>query len=407
MTELVCTNCDRAYSANEWVQRCGHCQEPLELRQELRDRRLDLPDQGSFLQRYKSVLPPVETGTSFSLGEGATPLIEARRLGRDIGFRELLIKDETQNPTGSFKDRGTVLALHHAIDLGLERVGTVSTGNMAVSVATYAAAMELDCYILVKDTMSSEKRARIGAHCKNLIAVEGDYGELYYRSLEVGQLEGIYFANSDDPYRVEGQKTLIYEIWQALGSEMDACLVLPVSSGGNISAVLKGLDELERRGMLSCKPWVVGVQAEGAAPIATAYKQGKEQISRWSETSTVATAIANPFPPSGNRVLRRLRAYGRGSMETVSDEEILDAKHELSQTEGLSVQPAAAAPIAAAKKLLATGQLAADQPVVCVATGAALKGRSVSDLQCAEVATVPLKELRNAVGMSMREGRAL
>lgn len=407
MAKLICTDCARTYGLDEWVQRCNSCGEPLEVQLELPQGELGFPRGGGLLRRYERVLPPLLTERRYSLGEGGTPLVEARHLAHKLGLQEILIKDETQNPTGSFKDRGTVLALHRAVDLGLGRVGTVSTGNMAASVAAYAARMEIQCYVLVKSTIATEKMRRIAIHGANLIAVEGDYGELYYRSLEIGQSERIYFANSDDPYRVEGQKTLIYEIWQALQSKMPDCIVLPVSSGGNISAVLKGLDELGRLGVLSCKLQVIGVQAAGAAPIATAYQKGAKQITRWSEPSTMASAIANPLPPSGNRVLRSLRAYGRGSMVTVSDEEILSAHARLAQFEGLSAQPAAATPVAALLKLVGAGQLAPDERILCILTGDGLRGPSLSGRQHLEVPTVTLGELRGAIADRKRRLSAL
>jgi threonine synthase len=332
-----------------------------------------------------------------SLFEGNTPLIEAYRLQQALGIGRLLLKDERRNPTGSFKDRGTVVAVHRALDLGLNRVGTVSTGNMGASMAAYAARAGLTCFVLMSATISLQKLGPIAIHRPHLIAVDGDYGDLYFRSLEIGPDLGIYFANGDDPFRVEGQKTIAYEIWEALGGQMPDCILLPVSSGGNTGALLKGIGELLEMGALAVAPTVIGVQAEGASPIAKAYVEGKTQISRFPCPQTVAHAIANPYPPSGNRVLRQLRAYGRGRMMTVSDEEILDAQSVLAAEEGMFAQPAACAPLAAVRKLLRDGELGARQSVVCVITGDGLKDPAALEHHKIELQTVGLGELREAV----------
>ncbi len=397
MASLMCTNCERSYLPQEFIQRCQHCNEPLEVQVNLAAAKLPFKNGVPLLQKYKPVLPTLGTTTFPSLSEGNTSLNEAFRLEKTLGLRGLFLKDERRNPTGSFKDRGTIVALQHALDLGLYRVGAVSTGNMAASVAAYAALAGLECYILVPATINPHKLGPIAIYAPHLIAVDGDYGDLYFHSLDIGQKLGIYFANSDDPYRVEGQKTIVYEICEALRDTMADYIVLPVSSGGNMGAVLKGLRELRQMGVLRSMPFVIGVQAEGASPIAKAYDEHKEHISPFENPCTVAHAISNPYPPSGNRVLRQLRGYGRGHMITVSDVEILDAQSRLAREEGLFVQPAAAAPLAGVIKLIRMGYLATEKSIVCLITGDGLKDLSVFEQQPLRIRKTTLRNLGRVI----------
>lgn len=397
MSRLGCTNCRHHYQRTEFLQRCPSCNEPLEVQVDLAEARAPFPTGDSILVRFQQVLPPLQMDASLSLAEGNTPLMRAHRLESALGLSELFLKDERRNPTGSFKDRGTVLSVQRALELGLTRIGTVSSGNMGASVAAYAARAGLSCYILVSDTINPQKLGPIAVHSPRLITVDGDYGDLYFQSLIIGQRLGIYFANSDDPFRVEGQKTIVYELWEALGQGMADYIVLPLSSGGNMSAILKGVRELEQMGWLHSVPAIIGVQAEGASPIARAFQAGREEISRVSNPRTVAPEISNPYPPSGNHVLRQLRAFPNSSIMTVSDKEILEAQGRLASEEGLFVQPGAATPLAAVMKLLRTGDLPQDKRIICLITGDGIKDISVLEHRGVEIEKVLLQDLHRAI----------
>jgi len=358
---LRCTTCGREYSLRKPYQRC-ECGEPLEL--ELFEGFAGVGK--SVWERFLQFFP-FELDLDLSLGEGDTPLIRARKLSKELGI-QLYLKNETVNPTWSFKDRGTFLGIHRALQLGFDKVGTVSTGNMAASVAAYASRAGLKAYILVSSNMAEEKLKQIAVYGAEVIKVRGDYGKLYYESLKLGQRLGVYFINSDDPFRIEGYKSISFEIVEEM---MPDYVIVPTSSGGLIRGIIKGFLELKKSELTDKLPMFVCIQAEGCSPIYKAFIEGKEKIERLENPHTIAHAIENSYPPSGNAVLRLLRKLN-GICIAVSDEEILEAQRMLAQ-EGLFVQPASATGIAAAKKLRKECKIEENAKVVSILTGAGLK----------------------------------
>jgi threonine synthase len=303
----------------------------------------------------------------------------------------LFFKDETQNPTWSFKDRGTLLGLQHAAALGYTRIGTVSTGNMAVSVAAYGARGNFSTVILVNDQIPPEKIGPIAIYDVPIIMVEGDYGALYRRSIELGREEGIYFINSDAPLCVEGSKSIAFEIAEQMAFDIPEHVVVPTSAGGNLRGIIKGFVEFRDAGLISEVPHFVCAQAAGCSPIVKAADRGWEYVEPEPEPHTIAHAIENPDPPSGNEVLRRMRQLN-GSFVAVSDEEILDAQRWLAR-EGVFGQPAAGVPLAACRRLLEGGIIGEDDTVVCVVTGAGLKYTLVLEQHPARVHHTDLETL--------------
>lgn len=419
MEHLVCTGCGRLFDVGASLVRCPDCAEPLELGPPGADSpaagtrahksaggghgRWDEAE-GALLARYAAFLPAAALGLGpgreapLTLGEGNTPLLPLARLGERVGLLSLFAKVEGANPTGSFKDRGTVAGVQRARHAGYGRVGTVSTGNMAGSVAAYAAAAGMEAVVLVPAHIPRAKLAPIAAYGPRLIAVEGDYGRLYDLTVALAHRGpadgGMAFINSDDPWRVEGQKTLALELWRQNRGVAPDVIIVPVSSGGNMAALLKGFRELHALGFIPRLPRLIGVQAAGCAPIATAYARGHRRPVPWDEPRTVARAIANATPPSGRRLLRAAAAGAPLEFVTVTDEQLLQAYDELAAQAGIFVQPDGAAPWAAAKKLAAAGRFARDETVVIVLTGhgtkdltpLAAKGR-------AEPEVCPLDEL--------------
>jgi threonine synthase len=308
----------------------------------------------------------------------------------------LYFKDETQNPTWSFKDRGTLCGIQYATSLGYERIGTVSTGNMAASVAAYGAKAGLATFILVSAGIPAEKTKPIAVYGPHLIRVEGGYDKLYDESLRAGDRYGIYFVNSDAPFRVEGSKTIAFEICEQMHFHVPDYVIVPVSSGGNFRGILKGFEEFRSVGLIDGIPKLIAVQGEGCGPIAEAFEGRKEKVIRVRNPKTIAQAIENPYPPSGNQVLRKLRENG-GLALTVSDEEILEAQKLMAQ-EGTFAQPAACAPLAAAKKLLSNGYMKPSDRVVLIITGAGLKVPSALDHLDVPVISTSIGGLMEAIG---------
>ncbi|AIF69864.1 threonine synthase [Palaeococcus pacificus DY20341] len=358
---LKCTSCGKEYPLRKPCQRC-ECGEPLEL-----ELFKGVPGIGRSIWERFSQFYPFELDLEYSLGEGDTPLTKAKRLSKELGVR-LYFKNETLNPTWSFKDRGTFIGIHRALELGFDKIGTVSTGNMAASVAAYGARFGLETFILVSSSIAEEKLKTLAPYGARVIKVHGNYGELYYKSLELGQKKGIYFINSDDPFRVEGYKSISFEIAEEIAPDY---VVIPTSSGGLFRGIVKGFLELKESELIDNLPTFVAVQAKGCSPLCRAFNEGKQKIERFENPHTIAHAIENPYPPSGNAVLRLLKEL-KGLCVAVSDDEILKAQRELAR-EGLFIQPASATGIAALRKLREEGKIKAGARVVSILTGSGLK----------------------------------
>ena len=368
---LCCTGCEFSTLPEAALLRCPRCGEPLEMRGYGRPSiATHLWPRRTLVERYAELLPAQGYYTALSLGEGFTPLVEAPGLARDLGVARVLLKNETVNPTWSFKDRGTVVALSEALFLGASAIGVVSTGNMAASVAAYGARAGLPVLVLVSAETPVSKLVGISVYGPSVMRVRGDYGDLYHRSLEVGRGR-VRFLNSDAPARVEGSKTIAFEVCEQMDFRPPDWVIVPTSSGGNIRGILKGFEEMVSCGLTSTVPRMVCAQAAGCAPIYEGWKRGMNEIVPVNRPDTIAHAIANPRPPSGNAVLRRIRAAG-GLCVAVDDAGIVAGQLELAQA-GVFGQPEGAVPFAAARMLARDGLLKPEDTVVCVVTGGGLK----------------------------------
>lgn len=377
-TSLVCTNCKKKYPADKIKYNCTDCGEPVEV--ELISSGVIDRDKNSFgqstFERYKSFYPYFEIDNALTLGTGFTPLLKYKF--DDIDIDNIYVKNETSNPTWSFKDRGTALGIMHAKELGFKKIGTVSSGNMAVSVAAFGKNANLDTLILVNHELSREKSNPINIYGARLIKVEGDYSDLYLESIRVSEIDDRYFINSDVPFRIEGYKTLAFELYEQLNGIIPDYIAIPVSAGGHLRGIDKGFKELEASGIVDKVPGFIVCQPEGCHPIVKAFVNGDEKISKFNKTHTIAHATENAFPPSGNQVLRIL-GENNGLAVKVTDEEILFSQSKLAE-KGIFVQPASAMSVAGVKKLLNSGQISASDTIVCVVTGSGLKYTQVFDL---------------------------
>ena len=321
--------------------------------------------------RYRELLPLAEWVNPVSLGEGGTPLVRVDRAADPHVF----VKFEGSNPTGSFKDRGMTVGVTIAKGLGVEGVVVASTGNTAASAAAYAARAGLRCLVyLPRGGVARGKLAQALLHGAEVVEVEGffdDALELVLEEYVERSYSKLYPLNSVNPWRLEGQKTLAFELVDELGNTPDV-VVVPVGNAGNISAIWKGFRELRDLGVISGTPRMIGVQATGAAPLAKTWSTGSRELQVVEEPRTIASAIRIGRPVNWVKALKAVEE-SRGALLTVSDEEILEAIKMLARLEGLGVEPSSAASLAGYLKALEEGLVDRGETVVLVATGHALK----------------------------------
>jgi threonine synthase len=313
------------------------------------------------------------------LGEGGTGLHLCRRLGEEFGLKEIYVKNEGENPTGSFKDRGMTVGVTKALELGVKSVICASTGNTSASLAAYAAKAGLLCAVLIPSgKIAYGKLAQAIIYGAKVIQLRGNFDEALSIVFKLSEKHrNIYLLNSINPFRIEGQKSLGFEICEQLDNRPPDRVIVPVGNAGNISAIWKGFSEFHDLGFVKSLPKMTGIQAEGAAPIAQAIKTGSAEIKPVDNPETIATAIRIGAPVSWKKAINAIRDSG-GTAETVTDDEILDAQKTLSRLEGLFVEPASASSIAGLKKLVENGTVDKEERVVCVTTGHGLKDPDVA-----------------------------
>jgi threonine synthase len=380
---LECLFCHKFFPVNPFNTFCPDCHEPLLFPSTLSKKTIHL-EKSISLEKFLDFLPLRKIETHLCLSQGDTPLVPLFRLMEKFNLPKTFAKNETLNPTGSFKDRGTVVGVHKAVQSGISRIGTVSTGNMASSTAAFGARAGLQTLVLVKEDTSSEKILSTLIHNPYLIRVRGDYGKLFKRSFDLGQKFDIYFINSVDPFRIEGYKVIGFEIYLGFESQPPEYIIVPVSAGGHIIGLMKAFIELKELDFISHIPVFIGVQAEGCAPIARAFSSQKREVERFKKADTIAHAISNPDPPGGNIVLKLMQNHG-GQVITVNDREILTAQKLLAEYEGLFCLPASAATLAGLLKLSKQDLFSMENQIVLVLTGTGLKSLDVLESTSAAV----------------------
>jgi threonine synthase len=378
--ELRCFDCHTTYPANTTDYRCEKCGGLLEINFSLSLRKTPWKNRPLSVWKYRELIPLNDDRFLTSLGEGGTGLHHCQRLGKELGLKHLYVKNEGENPTGSFKDRGMTVALSKARELKKRKVVCASTGNTSASLAAYSARAGLDCIVFVpKGQVAAGKMLQAIIHGARIFQVDGDFDkamELVTNLTERRKM--FYLMNSVNPFRLEGQKTLAYEVHDQLNGKTPDVVMLPVGNGGNISAIWKGFSEFQRLGIAKQRPRMIGVQAAKAAPIAIAFRRKQNNIKPVKNPQTLATAIRIGSPVNWTKVLRAIKESS-GTALTVSDKEILEAQRGLASKEGIFVEPASAASIAGLQKSLEVGQLDRSDAVVCVTTGHGLKDPSITD----------------------------
>ncbi len=372
MYHLECIECRKKYPENEVIYTCT-CGGLLDVVYDYSEIGISKKDLKGPLSvwKYRALLP-VER-EPVSLKEGGTPLYKVNRIAKSIGLKEVYVKHEGMNPTGSFKDRGMTVGVTKALELKMKTVACASTGNTSASLAVYGARAGMPAVVLLPSgKVALGKLAQALMHGAKVLSIKGNFDDALKLVRDLCDREGFYLLNSVNPYRLEGQKTIAFEIADELNWQAPDRLVLPVGNAGNISAIYKGFRELKNLGFIESVPKMTGIQAEGASPIAIAIKNGYSKITPEAKPETVATAIRIGNPVNAAKALAAIRE-SRGTAETVSDEEIIRAQHELASIEGIGVEPASASSIAGLRKLVGMGVIEKDEKVVCVTTGHLLK----------------------------------
>ncbi|MDG5757834.1 threonine synthase [Natronococcus sp. A-GB1] len=370
---LECIDCSETFAPFEDVRyTCDACDGLLEVRY------ADLPTfddfEGRGVWRYADALP-LESGVTTQ--EGATPLYEVPRLEDDLGLEAVRIKHEGMNPTGSFKDRGMTVGVAVAKELGVDRLACASTGNTSAALAAYGSRGGMQTLVLLPaGKVAAGKVAQASLHGARILEVDGNFDACLDIVQELAAEGEAYLLNSLNPFRLEGQKTIGLEILEAFRDDYGTFpdrIVLPVGNAGNTAALYKAFRELLQAGAIDREdvPKLTGVQAAGAAPMVEAVENGSDEVRRWDDVETRATAIRIGNPVNAPKALPGIRET-EGTAIAVSDEEITEAQRDLAG-EGVGVEPASAASVAGLRKLRAEGIVTEDERVACLTTGHLLK----------------------------------
>lgn len=373
---LACRECERRYPA-EAMYVCEQCFGPLEVQYAHDDLaapalRAQITRGPASIWRYQEFLPAPRV-PEWDLAPGFTPLLRADRLGQALGLRNLYLKNDTRNPTWSFKDRVVAVALAAARQFGFSVLSCASTGNLANAVAAHAAKAGLRAIVFIPTGLERAKVVTTAVYRPTVVEVEGTYDDVNRLCLEIGEEHHWAIANVNlRPYYSEGAKTLAFEVAEQLGWQAPDRVVIPVGSGNMFVKIHKGFDEFQALGLIPRKTVrMTAAQAEGCGPIATAYRNNTETVTPVTPR-TVAKSLAIGSPADGGYVLDLARRTG-GAVESVTDEETVDAIRLLAETEGIFTEPAGGVTVGVLRKLAAAGAIAPDEVTVAYITGIGLK----------------------------------
>jgi threonine synthase len=378
VTHLYCSSCGKEYETGKLYNLCV-CGKPLMVAYDLERAsatltRESLAGREASLWRYREVLPVDDQRNELTLGEGMTPLLKTERLGGQLGLSNLFIKDEGVNPTGSFKARGMAVAISMARELGVEKLAVPSAGNAAGALAAYAAKAGLPAFIFMpNDTPKANiiECQQTGAHVTLIAGLITDCGRII---AERKQAEGWFDVSTlKEPYRVEGKKTMGYELAEQLNWELPDVILYPTGGGTGLIGMWKAFDEMEAMGWIgSHRPRMVTVQAEGCAPIVKAFAAGANAGADVPDAHTVASGLRVPKAVGDFIMLDILRKSG-GTAVSVTDEELIAAVKEIGSAEGIFAAPEGAACLPALKQLLSRGELDRNERIVLFNTGTGVK----------------------------------
>ena len=378
MTHLECSLCKKTFEAGKPHNLC-ECGGPLLVRYDLERIRAtwskeQLRNGPNSMWRYAPVLPHVHESSIISLGEGMTPLLRTPRTGKRIGANDLWLKDEGLNPTGSFKARGLSCAVTMCVELGIRKVAIPSAGNAASALAAYAARAGLEAHIFMPRDVPQSNFIECKAYGAHVTLVDGLIGDCAKIVASRQKTEGWFdISTLKEPYRIEGKKTMGYELAEQLDWQLPDAIFYPTGGGVGLIGMWKAFEEMEAIGWVGTKrPKMIAVQVEGCQPVVRAFEQGAARSEFWDNAHTVASGLRVPKPLGDFLILDAVRASG-GVAIAVSDRELIDAGIELASEEGLFVAPEGSACIAALGKLLQSGFLKPEERIVIYNTGSGLK----------------------------------
>ena len=375
IARLRCRECSTEFDDSlRYV--CEECFGPLDVLydyDQIRLRPSDFVGREKSLWRYLELLP-VDPRFIVNLHQGFTPLQRSVKLAAQLGLKELYFKNDTVNPTFSFKDRPASIGVSKARELGLDAVGCASTGNLAAATAAHAAVAGLPCYVFIPTGLELAKVAQALTYGPRIIEVEGDYDDANRLAAQAADAFQIGMLNINlRPFYVEGSKTLAFEVAEQLGWTQPDHVIVPVGSGAMLHSISKGFDELRSVGLLGdIQVKISAAQGKGCAPIVQAFKTHSDDVPPVEHPDTLAKSLAIGEPGDGVYALRKIRRHG-GFAEEADDREIVDAIKLLAATEGIFTEPAGGVAVAVLKKLVEDGRIDRDERVVCYITGNGLK----------------------------------
>jgi threonine synthase len=378
---LQCITCNSVYDIVDKYQ-CDRCSGILEVKHNYDKIKDIITDEFQSppsynIWKYKYLLPVIDSKCMVTLYEGGTPLIKSNNLSRKTGFKNLYFKDESRNPSGAFKDRPMAVGISKAKEFGRDTVATASSGNAAASLAAYAAKAGIKSYIFIPENTPAGKVTQAAAAGGNLIKVKGNYSHAY--SIARMASEKFLWMNITttflNPYAIEGDKTIAYELYCQLNKEVPDWILVPTGAGPLVFGIFKGFMELKILGLTEKTPRMAAVQAADCSPIVRAFESGKSGVEAWSFPNTIASAIADPlkgYEKDGELVLKIIQD-SNGTAVSVTDDEIIESVFDLAKNEGIYSEPAAAAAFAGFKKLASNNTISVSDTAVCIITGHGLK----------------------------------
>ena len=387
LTHLECPKCGKIFSANVVQTTCTEDKKPLLARYDLERAAAAVKPEmiarrSPDMWRYREFLPVCDDLHIVSLGEGFSPLLRVDHLASALGFENLWLKDESQLPTGSFKARGLSMAVSRALELGIKRVAIPSAGNAGAALAAYAARAGIEAYVFMPQDAPDANKTEVQIFGARGYLVNGLITDCAAMVREgMGRMNWFDMSTFKEPYRVEGKKTMGFEVAEQFGWELPDVIIYPTGGGTGLVGMWKAFQELQQIGWIEKRmPRMVCVQAEGCAPIVKAFRENKAEAEAWNEASTVAAGIRVPAVLADFLILRILRE-SNGAAVAVSDSELLECIQLLGRSEGVFASPEGAATVAALRRLEGAGLIEKSERIVLFNTGSGLKYTDQFDVQ--------------------------